>query len=79
MKRVGNEGSQATYGKLYDVLLKMEEGEAAEKVKELTRGRKLRVDMMFNTRTNAHMNMYITHLYSNTCSMTHIKISQLHT
>ena len=39
MKWVGKEGGRATYGKLYGVLLEMEEGEAAEKVKELTRGR----------------------------------------
>eukprot|EP00731_Ephydatia_muelleri_P000560 Em0001g560a len=38
MKWVGKEGPQATYGKLYDVLREMEEGEVAEKVKELTRG-----------------------------------------
>eukprot|EP00731_Ephydatia_muelleri_P005503 Em0002g1679a len=37
MKWVGKEGGRATYGKLYGVLLEMEEGEAAEKVKELTR------------------------------------------
>eukprot|EP00731_Ephydatia_muelleri_P005923 Em0003g171a len=37
MKWVGKDGPQATYGKIYDVLRDMEEGEAAEKVKELTR------------------------------------------
>ena len=31
-------GPQATYGKIYDVMRDMEEGEVAEKVKELTRG-----------------------------------------
>ena len=37
-KWVRKEGPQATYRKLYDVLQKMEKGEAAEKVKELTQG-----------------------------------------
>lgn len=37
-KWVRKEGPQATYKKLYDVLQEMEEGEAAEKVKELARG-----------------------------------------
>ena len=38
MKWVEKDGPQATYGKIYDVLLELEEGEAAEQVKELTRG-----------------------------------------
>ena len=38
MKWVGKDGPQATYRKIYDVLLDNEEGEAAEQVKELTRG-----------------------------------------
>ena len=37
-KWVRKEGPQATYKKLYDVLQEMEEGEAAEKVKELAQG-----------------------------------------
>ncbi|KAL5502105.1 hypothetical protein EMCRGX_G008827 [Ephydatia muelleri] len=36
MKWVGKDGPQATYGKIYDVLRDIEEGEAAEKVEELT-------------------------------------------
>mgnify|MGYP003473335635 FL=1 len=38
MKWIEKNGPQATYEKLHNVLLEMEEGEAAEKVKELTRG-----------------------------------------
>ena len=38
MKWFGKDGPQATYGKIYDVMQDMEEGEAAEQVKELTRG-----------------------------------------
>ena len=38
MKWIEKNGPQATYEKLHNVLQEMEEGEAAEKVKELTRG-----------------------------------------
>ena len=38
MKWVEKDGPQATYRKIYDVMRDMEEGEAAEQVKELTKG-----------------------------------------
>ena len=53
MKWVGKEGPRATYRKLYDVLIEMEEGEAAEKVKELTRGKEL-LHCLTWTHTHTH-------------------------
>ena len=54
MKWIGKEGSQATYGKLYDILLKVDEGETAEMVKELTRGKVFQV--------NIRVNIWVPHL-----------------
>ena len=59
MKWIGKEGPQATYGKLYDVLREMGEGEVAEKVKELMRGNLKRAfcanwKIMFCTHVNNH-------------------------
>ena len=83
MKWVGKDGPQATYGKIYDVLRDMEEGEAAEKVEELTRGKAFFSDecVLYTCKmsTSKHTHTYTcTHINSHTHLPTSTKAPTLH-